>query len=120
MTSGHSEWKVVFYTRVRGDSPPREYIMSLGEERAKIARSIKLLSEVGTKITMPQARHLKGPLWELRPVPHRLIYFALKGRCFVILHAFRKTTNRTPRREIEIAEKRMNDFLARMEERGYL
>ena len=112
MTPGSSKWTVVFYTSRRGDSPPLEFIKGLQRaERAKVARYIDLLREVGTQISMPQARHLRGQLWELRPSPYRLIYFAYTGRQFVILHAFRKKTQRTPRQEIEIAEGRLKEIL---------
>ena len=42
----------------------------------------------------------------------RLIYFFFTGRRIIFLHGFQKKTQRTPRREIEIARRRMNDYLA--------
>ena len=41
----------------------------------------------------------------------RLFYFAYTGRQFIILHAFRKKGQKTPRKEIETAERRMKRFL---------
>lgn len=112
MTSDPAEWSIYFYVTARGDSPPLEYIESLEKkDRAKVARYINLLKELGVRIGMPQARHLEGSLWELRPFPHRIIYFAHTGRRFVILHAFQKQTRQTPRREIDIAERRMREVL---------
>ncbi|NWG15281.1 MAG: type II toxin-antitoxin system RelE/ParE family toxin, partial [Chloroflexi bacterium] len=37
------------------------------------------------------------------------MYFFFTGRWIVFLHGFQKKTPKTPRREIEIAEKRVND-----------
>ena len=86
-----SEWSVYFHVNTRGDSPPLEYINNLEtKDRAKVAKSIELLKALGVGIGMPQAGHLEGKLWELRPSPHRLIYFAHMERRFVILHAFQK------------------------------
>lgn len=107
-----SEWSVYFYKNARGDCPPLEYIKSLDKkDRAKIARYINLLKDLDVRISMPHARYLGGHLWELRPFPHRIIYFAHTGRRFVILHAFQKQTQKTPRREIDTAERRMNEVL---------
>jgi len=64
---------------------------------------------------MPYVRHLQGKLWELRArtrgVAYRLLYFFYTGRRIVFLHAFVKKTKKTPRREIDIAMRRLNDFL---------
>jgi len=103
----------------RGDSPPAEYINGLSaKEQAHIAREIDLLEDYGVGLRMPHAQPLVGhaPLWELRPLPFRVIYFAHTGRRFILLHVFRKQSDKTPRREIEIAEARRLDFLARERE----
>ena len=64
---------------------------------------------------MPYARHLKGKLWELRISSGRLGYqvlcFARAGRRFVLLRVFRKKTQKTPRREIDTALRRMAELL---------
>ncbi len=64
---------------------------------------------------MPYARHLKGKLWELRissgRLTYRVLYFARAGRRFVLLHIFRKKTQKTPRREIDTALRRMAELL---------
>ena len=107
-----SEWSVYFYKTARGDCPPLEYIKSLDKkDQAKIARYINLLKDLDVKIRMPQARHLKGHLWELRPFPHRIIYFAHTGSRFVILHAFQKQTQKMPKQEIDTAKRRMKEIV---------
>jgi len=64
---------------------------------------------------MPYARHLKGKLWELRissgRLGYRVLYFARACRRFVLLHIFRKKTQKTPRREIDTALRRMAELL---------
>ncbi len=37
---------------------------------------------------------------------------AVVGRRFILLHAFSKKTDKTPARELEIAERRLADFFA--------
>jgi len=51
------------------------------------------------------------PLRELIPKPIRLLYFAHKDRRFIILHAFHKKGKKTPKRHIETAKRRMDEFL---------
>jgi phage-related protein len=114
MVHGSPKWTVEFYCRIRGDSPPLEYIRDLEKnERARIGRYINLLEQTGVKLGMPYAEHLEGPIWQLRPGQHRLPYFAHTGRRFFILHAFLKTTRATPRRHIDLAFQRMQDVIDR-------
>ena len=116
MSEESARWKVEFYTNSQGRSPVLEYLEELlEEEQAKVYNALKLLQEFGVLLGMPHARSLKGhkPLWELRPYPNRLIYFAYTGHRFVILHAFRKTKQKTPRKEIKVAERRMKEVLER-------
>jgi phage-related protein len=62
---------------------------------------------------MPQARHIKGKIWELRPSAERLFYAAMSGKRFIMLHGYRKKSDKTPQAEIEIAKTRWGDFLGR-------
>ena len=89
------------------------------KDRARIAWTINLLEEYGFQLGSPYVKHLRGKLWELRiragRKAYRIIYFAYVGQQFVLLHGFLKKTRKTPRRELEIAERRMADFLTREE-----
>jgi phage-related protein len=110
------DWQIEFFADNDGSSPVIEFINTLPtEERVKIRNQLRLLQEFGIQLGMPQARPLKGykPLWELRPMPNRLIYVAMSGRRFVVLHAFKKRSQKTPPNEIKIAEKRYELLLAR-------
>jgi phage-related protein len=116
MTGESPDWTIEYYTDARGKSDVREYIDSLREtEQAQTARHLQLLEEFGLELQMPHARALKGhkPLHELRPGGNRVIYFAHAGRRFIMLYAFRKKGTKTPRKCIEIAERRMYEVLER-------
>ena len=54
-------------------------------------------------------------IWELRPGNNRVLYFYFKNDTFVLLHQFRKKTQKTPKREIERAKAERDDYLARKE-----
>jgi phage-related protein len=67
-----------------------------------------------TALREPQAKHLAGKLWELRLKGRdgiaRAIYVAASGQRVIVLRTFVKKTQKTPRDEIEIAEKRLKEI----------
>ena len=80
-------------------------------DQAKIRNSLRLLQEFGPNLSMPHVKQIKGKLWELRPGGIRLFYFAYINQQFVILHGYRKQSQKAPEREIEIALRRMKILL---------
>lgn len=105
-------WNIVFYVDHRGKCPPREFIEELPVmEQAKIRNVLRLLQEFGSNLSMPHAKQIKGKLWELRPGGVRLFYFAYIEQQFVILHGYRKQSQKAPDREIEIAIRRMQELM---------
>ena len=63
---------------------------------------------------MPYVRHLDGKLWEIRLTGKagiaRAIYAAASRRRLVVLHAFVKKTEKTPRRALDIARRRAREI----------
>jgi phage-related protein len=113
-----TDWIIINYRDPRGRVPVEEYLDSLPiRDRARVLREIELLEEYGPSLRMPHARHLHGKLWELRidtrPSSYRVLYAAAVERKFVLLHLFTKKSEKTPASEIEIAERRLADYLAR-------
>ncbi len=114
-------WEIVSYQDERGRQPVNDFIANLPpKDQARVYWTLDLLREFGLKLGMPYARPVRGQLWELR-VPsgrraYRIFYFAHTRRRFVLLHAFQKKTRKTPRRELAVAEQRLAEVLARIEE----
>lgn len=107
-----SRWRIVFYKDSHGRSPIAEYSNALPvDEQAAVEEAFRLLREFGTLLGMPHAKHVDGKLWELRPGANRLFYFTYVGRRFVILQAFCKQSQKTPRQELAIAERRLVEVL---------
>jgi phage-related protein len=82
--------------------------------RARLARLIRLIQDFGFRALPHDAvKHLEGPLWELRVTGRdgisRAIYVTATGQRVVIVHAFVKKTQKTPRRELEIARQRAKE-----------
>ncbi len=111
-------WNIEYYEFASGKRPVEEFIDSLdAKSQARIARTLDLLEEFGINLGMPYARHLERRLWELR-VRHgrnryRIIYFLHAGQTFILLHGFAKKTGPVPRGDMEIAEKRRDDYLSK-------
>ena len=115
-------WTTEFYVDDAGNSPVEEFLDRLDvRTRARFRWSMEQLRLRNVQARQPLARHLEGPLWELREESqtniYRIIYFFFTGRRIVFLHGFAKKTQRTPRRELEHARRRYEAFLAQEERR---
>ena len=111
-------WTVEYYQDERGRYPVREFLDTLPEkDQARILQTAQLLEDFGLQFGAPYVKAVRGKLWELRVragrANHRILYFAFVGQRFILLHGFVKKTRKTPAREIEIAERRMAEFIAR-------
>jgi len=84
--------------------------------RNKILAYMGALEQYGTRVGEPVVKHIDGPLWELRPIKNRIIFFYWKDNKFVMLHHFIKKTNKTPQGEIERAKAKMKDYIERFGE----
>ena len=75
----------------------------------QISLYIQSLEDNGTR--------LNDDIWELRTGNNRVLYlyFYFKDDTFVLLHQFRKKTQKTPKREIERAKAERDDYLRRKE-----
>jgi phage-related protein len=78
------------------------------EMRARLARVARLIEETGLeRVGEPHVKHIEGRLWEMRLRGRhgiaRALYVTAGGRRVVIVRVFVKKTEKTPRREIEMA-----------------
>ena len=116
-------YNIIFYEDKNGYSELYEELMKIakGAENNKdlriqlkqITYCIELLKNQGTKLPINIAKHISEDIWELRPGNNRLLYSYFESNTFVLLHMFRKQTQKTPTSEIEKAKKERNDFIIR-------
>ena len=83
--------------------------------RAKLDRIIHLIEELGLhNVREPYVKPLQDKLWEMRVKGRdgiaRAIYVTVKDRRIVILHAFRKKTQKTPKGAIRTALSRLQEL----------
>jgi phage-related protein len=76
--------------------------------QARFLRLAERIASVGLEsLSEPHVKHLEGKLWELRLTGRdgiaRALYITAIGRRVVVVRAFAKETQKTPRAEIELA-----------------
>lgn len=116
--SDEKEWRIEFYCTAYGVSPVREFLESLDDQtQARFIWAIEQLRIRNIHACAPLVKPIEGKLWELRRSSsgniYRLMYFFFTGQRIVFLHGFQKKTSKTPQREIETAQKRMEDYIRR-------
>lgn len=87
----------------------------LVDMQARLQRIIELVQLFGLeRVHEPHVKHLDGSLWEIRVSGKsgiaRALYVTVIGKRVVILRVFMKKTQKTPRREIELARQRAKDI----------
>jgi|SRR5579862_1257770 len=97
------------------DARVREELEALSAEmRARFRRIVELIQSHGLEqVREPYVKHLEGPLWEMRMKSKdghsRAIYVTASGQRVVVVRAFVKKTQKTPRREIDLALQRAKE-----------
>lgn len=82
--------------------------------RARFSRIAALIEAVGLeKVREPHIKHLEGPLWEIRMQAKggiaRALYVTAHEKRVVVVRVFVKKTEKTPRRDIELALRRAKE-----------
>lgn len=118
-------YTVEFYETADGRSELWDFLEELRMKAAtnkdariqykQISLYIQLLQDNGTRLNENITKHLEDDIWELRPGNNRVFYFFFENDTFVLLHYFRKKSQKTPKREIEKAKNERADYVARKE-----
>lgn len=118
-------YTVEFYETADGKSDLWDFLENLRIKAAtskdariqhkQVSLYIQLLQDNGTHLNEKITKHLEDGIWELRPGNNRVFYFFFKNDIFVLLHHFRKKSQKTPKKEIEKAKSERADYLARKE-----
>jgi phage-related protein len=102
---------VTFYQTARGDLPVEEYLDELpAKQAAKVLDVLAAIEEHGLEVAV--TRQIRGKLWEIKVSATRIFYALVTGPEVVLLHAYKKQGQKAPAKEIETAERRMEEVLA--------
>ena len=88
------------------------------KNRQKILGIINVLEEKGNQLREPYSKHLDDGIFEIRGKVGtditRVLYFFYYEKKIIITNGFIKKTQKTPKREIELAKSYRKDYLERM------
>lgn len=103
-------WRVIFFSR-----RVEEDILSLPAGLvARFVRYAEKMETFGPDLGMPHTRAMGGGLFELRLKAAegiaRVFYCTVVDRRIVFLHQFVKKTEKTPRKELQVAQHRMREL----------
>jgi phage-related protein len=114
-------WRWIYYKMASGRVPVKEFIDEQAVEvQEKIFSDLVRLVQFNVQLGPPYVEKVEGrDFWELRTKVrgniYRTFYFAYTGKKFVLLHAYQKKSQKAPKKELDIAEERMSDYLQRSE-----
>src|SRR4051812_12972443 len=97
------------------DDRVREELEALPlDMQARFRRIVELIQGYGLeRVHEPHVKHLEGPLWEMRMKGKdgisRAVYVTARGSRVVVVRVFVKKTQKTHRREIDIALQRAQE-----------
>jgi len=111
--------KINFYITEDGKCPVSEFLNSLsGKQVKKVAWVLQLIEDLDVIPTtyLKKLTNTDG-IWEVRILVSgnifRLLGFFDGDNLVVLNHGFQKKTQKTPAKEIKVAEKRRKDYLLR-------
>ncbi len=118
-------YSVEFYEKSDGKSDIWDFLEELRAKSDKnkdariqykqISLCIELLQSKGTYLPDNITKFIDDGIWELRPGHNRIFYFYYDNNTFVLLHCFRKKSQKTPSAEIQKAKNERDDYLRRKE-----
>ena len=103
------EYEITYYN----DSVQQEILSLPPTFRAKYFAFTDRMKEYGGDLGMPHTKPLSGGLFELRLKSAdgiaRVMYCTVIHREITMLHSFIKKTQKTPKKELDIARKRLKE-----------
>lgn len=109
-------FSIEFYIAEDGSCPAEEWLESQSMKmQQKFAALFVMLGNAGKIFNEQKFKHLTGTdqLFEFKADQGRVLCFFFIGKRVILTHGFLKKGNKTPKGEIERAEKLKLDFTAR-------
>lgn len=115
-------FRCVYYQADSGKTPVREFVDSLHDRtQQKYFQVAALLEDYGKSLPKPHADFIGDGIYELRffgiEGKIRILYFFYYGNKIVFTNGFVKKIQRTPKKEIELAQSRRSLYIAQADKR---
>lgn len=109
---------VDFYRKEDGTAPVEDFLDSLDVKmRNKALNSLRLLEEFGNRFREPHSKSMGEGLFELRikfgSDISRVFYFFYTGDKIILTNGYIKKSRKTPKGELELAQKYKADYEGR-------
>ena len=108
--------QVVFFETKNKKQPVRDFILSLKQNDRKTIGGDIFVVQKTFPLGLPLVRKMGNNLWEIRSTISQgivRIFFTIESNFLILLHGFVKKTQKTPKNEIELCNKRMADQIER-------
>lgn len=107
-------WEIKYYQNARGDYPVYMFLQQLDSKtNKKVKAGIAMLEQYGPFLKSPYMKKLAPNLYELRIKTQIAIrvFYSHKIQVYYLLHAFKKQSQKTPKKELQIALDRLSDLI---------
>jgi len=105
------KWKITFYN----DKVEVQTLNLPSGILANFLHIAEMIEELGPNLGKPYVGTLGAGLFEIRAKGKegigRSVYCTVKGREIIILHSFVKKSQKTPKKDLDLARKRMKEIL---------
>ncbi len=117
LTFGNQMWEFTYYEDSRGTAPVEDFILAIADRKTRAQLLAKLVLIAGRLfLAEPHYKRFTNypvDFGELIIGDFRIFVHRVSKNEYLMVHAFRKKSNATPRRETELAFGRVLDFISR-------
>jgi phage-related protein len=111
---GKEPLSVVFFKTAAGNQPVRDFFLNdrSEQDRKEIGADIAVVQR-GFPLGLPLVKKVNDNLWEIRSqIPDGICrtFFTVHKNTIILLHSFVKKTQKTPKKELDIANRRLQEF----------
>ncbi len=115
--------EIIFYKTEKGSSPVEEFLETLSDKQTKkLAWVLRVIRDLDFTPKEYFKKLKNTNIWEVRiqlgSNIFRILGFIEGNNIIVLTNGFQKKSQKTPKQEIELAEKRMREYLDRRKSNG--
>lgn len=108
-------FEINYYTLPDGKKPAKEFIDSLPNKmKVKAFYELEILEQMGNQLREPFSKYMEDGIFELRikfaSDITRIFYFFVVDEQIILTNGFLKKSQKTPKRELELAKKYKLDY----------
>lgn len=108
--------EVIFYKNSSGREPVKDDIKKLERKDAlKVASVLDSIKKDGFRALRVEFRQIEGKLWEIKikleSGGYRIFYTIINIEKMVLLHSYKKKSQKAPKKELDVAFSRLKDYI---------